>query len=772
MKRLGFLPIILTVILSSCVKSQFEETLDAGGEEAFFKIGLSVDDRFQIVQSKAESGIEESSFPHVDSLYVELYRFGKKIKDGKETGKDGWNRIFFGRYEQAKDTVFRVNAGEWRMLAFHGDSTACGFDKPYVKLDTTFTLSGGRNDLGEPNIAYIEGKAKVSNVMLTVNFDETVPGSFYDYFVRFARIDTSSVAGNEANKRYKQILRYKKDEERNAFMMPTDSLQIQFMAQYEYGDENSWKYAVLDTVAVKPNDHLTINLSVNPRYGNLEVNISTDENIIKKDENIEIMEIWAPQAAPSIVAAGFPSGDHPVVEGDLTGNNATVSVLARGGLKNFFLKVDSEYLTGAGIDVPLGEEIDLANPTSENQEQLNRLKAAGFNWQADMLGSRKLTYLTMTDLFARINELNPSLTVSRNLARFTIRVVDEVNKETTMNLTSTAYPITQTLSIPEGNVWAKQILSPKLTVLRGVSSLYMLQVSMDGTNWSDLKTYSYADNSVLDFGTLDVNPSTTYHFRTVYNENPNLMSNVVTVRTEDMLQVGNNGFEEYHTTIMHVSPAGWLYDYDREWYLPYYESETDPWWAVNSKKTMPDGHTAWTSNFCKNFPCTAFSTDRYAGNKSAMVYTINVGNTNTDDTAIGTSVPGEIWIGKADNSGNHTVDGHAFSSRPASVSFWYKYAPVNTENFVVNVVLKDSDGNEIARSEKLDGKAATEWTQCEIPIVYSNLYKRAASIYISFKASGASEPAVKIQVTMEIAGQQLKAHIGSALRVDNVELVY
>ena len=305
---------------------------------------------------------------------------------------------------------------------------------------------------------------------------------------------------------------------------------------------------------------------------------------------------------------------------------------------------------------------------------------------------------------------------------------------------------------------------------RGVSRLFVLQVSNDGQTWTDLKTFESADNSVIDFGKLDVQPNTTYHYRTKYNNNDNLMSEVVTVTTEQELQVGNPGFEEYQTTTMHVSPLGWIYDYDREWYLPYAQNDADPWWAVNSKKTMPDGHTAWTSNFCKNFPCTAYSTDRYEGEKSAMVYTINVSDGNTDDTAIGKNVPGEIWIGTADNNGNHTRDGHAFASRPSSVKFMYKYAPIDGENFVVYVQLKDKDGNEIARSEKLDGAAASEWTECEIPVVYSNMETKAASIYICFKSS--ADPGVKTGVTMEIAGRQQTAHIGSTLRIDNVELTY
>ena len=749
-----------TVALSSCVKGQFDDVPGAEGGEALLQIGLSVDEGVQIVQTKAD---EDSIFPEVDSLYVELYKFGKKIKpDGKEYGKDGWNRMYFGKYEDAKDTVFRVNAGEWRLLAFHGDSTACGFDKPYVKADTTFNLEGGKE-----GVAYIKAKAKVSNVRISVEFDESVSGSFYDYFVRFARLDTSAVAGNAANKKYKQILRYGKDQTKDAYMMPTDSLQIQFMAQYEYGAEDSWRYAILDTVAVNPNDHLRLQISVNPRHGNLDVNIVTDQNIVKKENNVEIKEIWTSQPAPTIVASGFPNGDHPVVEGDLSGNNATISILSRGGLKNCFLKVESAYLPEAGIDVPLGEEIDLANPTADSQAKLDRLTAAGFNWQSDMLGSRKLTYITMTDLFARINELNPSLTVARNLVTFTVRVVDEVEKETTVQLTSTAYPIVQTLSIPEGRVWAKKIVSPELKVERGVSALYMLQVSSDGNTWSDLKTYSSASNSVLDFGTIDVEPSTTYYYRTVYNENPNLMSNVVKVTTEDTLQIGNSGFEYWNTASFSFSH--WFGSETREWYLPYLSTDSNPWWAVNSRKTMPSSTTPSNLDY-KVFPTVGYSTDRYSGDKSALVYTASVNDYNVSGTSLGDPVVGELWIGKADDSGNHASDGHAFASRPASVKFWYKYLPINSEKYAVYLSLKDAAGNQIAYTEKLDGSAAYEWTQCEIPIVYSNLNARAASIYICFKSAVSGD--VKLDATMEIAGRQQTSHIGSALRIDDIELVY
>ncbi len=764
MKSLRFLPIFLVLILASCAKTEVGLDQQGSEEMGLIKIGLKVNDGLQIVtKTGGEEGEgEDEAFsalvPDADDLYVDLYRFGKRKENSK---KETWNRIYFGTYAEAKNEVFRVNAGTFKVLAFHGDSLACGFDKPYFKAEEEFEVDGGLDNQGQPNITYLDLEAKVSNVRISVEFDETIPGSFYDYFVRITNI------GQE---KQKQILRYKKGQTKDAYMLPSDNVQIEFMAQYEYGDESSWKYAVIGNVATQPNDHLKIRLSAaDPRYGKLNINITTDKNIEEKEQTVEIQEIWAPQDAPKIVGAGFPNNIHSIVEGDLTNNNAALSVLARGGLANCLFTINSDYLQNLGVDLPYGQEVDFATLVDPNDELYKKFAAAGIDWDKNMLSNRKLVYINFSGLFEKINQRCKSIMQETQVATFTLKVIDEVGKENEYACSAVAYPVVHSLSVSNGNVWATKVVSPELSIDKGVSKLFELQVSTDQLTWQAAGKYASVDDSVLKFPDVPTQPSTTYYFRAVYNNNEDVVSNVVSVTTEAALQVGNPGFEEYHTTVMHVSPLGWVYDYDREWYLPYNEGDNDSWWAVNSKKTMPDGHTAWTSNFCKNFPCTAYSTDRHSGEKSAMIYTINVGNANTDATAVGTSVAGEIWIGKADNDGNHTTDGHAFASRPSTLKFWYKYNSINNETFSVVLIMRDRNDNEIARVEKT-ASLSDGWKQMELPIVYSDLTKKAASIYISFKSS--TGPSVEIAKEFEVAGKNQKAHRGSVLRIDDIELTY
>ena len=758
MKRLRFLAFLTCLLAVSCVKTPMDMTPEMSDAPGLLQIGLSVDGGVQILKSSA--ALDPALVPAADSLYIDLYRSSKKTANAV---RETWNRVYFGRYADVKDSIMHVNAGNWKMLAFHGDSTACGFDKPYFLAEKSFTVDGGLDEDGNPKLTTINAEARVSNVRISIDFDESIPGSFYDYFVRLTNLDKD---------RYRQILRYRKDQDKDAYMMASDSLQIEFMAQYEFGNDSSWRFAVLDTLATAPNDHLTISLSVDPRFGNLNVNIHTDGTIIKDTSEIKIKEEWAPQDPPQIVAAGFESTasnvpDHAIVEGDTDGNAATISVVARAGLKNFFVMFESDRLASLGIDLPLGQWIDIADPTSGNKALLDKLEAAGMQWQKDMAGSRKLTYLSLTDFYAGINARLKSQTAVSEIVEVWVKVVDAVDHSTIRSYTASSYPVRQQLVIPEGDVWAWKILSPLAMTERGVSRLFKLQYSKDRQTWTEV-SYSSADANGVRFPEIAVEPDTRYYFRSIYNDNPDLVSELVEIHTEQPQQVGNRSFEDYWTTEMTVSIDLSTRKYKREWYLPYLQNETDRWWAVNSRKTMPASHSTAYENF-KNYPCTGYSVDGKAG-KAAMVFTGNVDWWNTDYSAQGDNIPGEIWIGSATDGGDHDSDGHGFANRPSAIKFWYKYAPKDNETFVVKAWLKDSVGDIIASAEILDGEAASEWTSCVLPLVYSDERTKAAKIYLSFKSCESGS--VNLNSTIELAGKQQTTHVGSILWIDEIEMLY
>ena len=86
-KHFKFLLVIAVALFTSCTK-----VLPDGGEldgEALLQIGLSVDSGVEIVTKGGDSpAMNPETVPHVDSMYVELYRYGKKLVNGKETGKE------------------------------------------------------------------------------------------------------------------------------------------------------------------------------------------------------------------------------------------------------------------------------------------------------------------------------------------------------------------------------------------------------------------------------------------------------------------------------------------------------------------------------------------------------------------------------------------------------------------------------------------------------------------------------------------------------------
>ena len=731
MRRLRFIPALL-VILSACSERIIEQDRPVSDEMGTLSIALSSDMQTENIGTKADA-----DEPALEDFRVAIYKKETKV------------RLYNDSYANTVGKEIKLNAGDYRLVAQHGDSLGCGFNKAYFLADKEFTVNAGVNT--------VEAVAKLANVKMAVDFHETVEQNYTDYYA-IIRHNTFT----------DKKVKFTRNEARCGYM-PGGEMVLEVYAVVD--DEGTVKYFKTEPLTYAPNDFVTFTITTDDREGSLVINITVDTKTEDKTETIEIPATTVPQDAPSITLAGFDgSGNsHEIVEGqDVAGHSGMASFVARGSLAHCYLAVDSDWLAAKGVPA----EVDLASLDAGTKAVL---KAAGFAWDEEMATSRKFSYIDFTEVISNMLATVKAEADDVTLADFRLRVVDTVGKEAEETFSIVSGGVKLTLDIKDYNVWAAKVVDPVVTINKGVPALVDFQVSADGVNWSDLDVTPSSSGYTLNYGTIPAAPATTYLVRAIYNGNENCKSPVVTITTEDALQLGNRGFEDYQLTVKRVSPLG--SSYDRNWYLPYAAGETDPWWACNSLQSMPDGHTTLTASWCKNFPSSGYVDDRHSGNKAAMLFTVNVGSGNTGynnnviGAASGTTYEGEIWIGTSDNDGNHATEGHAFASRPSRLTFYYKYAPTGGDKFFVDAWVKAADGTVLATAQETAGPAADTWTLYSLPFEYKVFDKKAASIYVRF-SSCYGDGHVDNDARFRLGEETVKAHAGSFFKLDDIELIY
>lgn len=343
-----------------------------------------------------------------------------------------------------------------------------------------------------------------------------------------------------------------------------------------------------------------------------------------------------------------------------------------------------------------------------------------------------------------------------------------------------------TLSLKNGDadVWATKaylqvVASAKSRSSRTISSSTVEIQYKDGEEWKVWPNQSYDSETGLFLLTgmgegASETQGVSYTLRAVYKRGgvASSLSEELSITTEPKAQVGNAGFEEWHTEIFKYST--WVSGGEREWYLPWNTNESDVWWAVNSRTTMPSECAGGGSYEYKVFPTISWSSsNKSQGEKSIQIATIAVGYAAIVNGGSTTPYVGEIWIGTSNDNGGHASEGHAFASRPNSMTFWYQYESFNdNEKFYMQVVLKAADGTIVASNEIPNGEEGDpSGNTITLPFTYSpDVYKKVSSIYMVFKSSSGSVDSKKR--TMEISGQEQTARIGSVLRIDDIKLNY
>lgn len=724
-----FLPCVLALsLLAGCTAEKPEERR-APAEGAV---------RLTLSQESPQTKSTLDNLPSLDDFEVEIYNAGAI-------------RLYRDTYSRAKDETIKLNAGEFRLVAHHGDTLGAGFNKPYFLADQPFTVHGHVENGGQPD--QVEAVARLANVRMQVQQGNNLRTSYKDAYVVVRHVRYTD----------KQV-KFVQDESRYGYM-PGGDLYMEVYARL-FSDE--WKYYKSEPATYLPNDNVTFNVDAAGRDGSLSVNITVDRSV----ETIEVEELIGekamPARAPYFVFNGEKDGTfaYSCNAGFTKAVSDAILTLSAGAstsIKSVLLHTESAF-----VSLP---DVDLVTVSGADKQSLNN---AGLDWMAG--STSNLGYVDFSGLANRMLAGGAA-----SSATFTLTLTDGVGQTAEGTFTLDVKPFSATVSIPEGNIWAWKMTGVTATVA-GVDQIPAdavlgLQWSADGSSWSAEKAAASVSGNTLRFGDISgLKPATAYRFRVVpMHQTDRASVTPGTFTTEAALQVGNSGFEEYAAQ-SYTTPVTWASDFKVTWWQ-LYNNASNAWWGVNSMRTIEDGSVATAYQDYKTYPCVAlFNSGSYSGN-SVMLATVYIGSSIASEVKHGdTNYPGEIFLGTANNKNKgswaKTSEGHAFASRPSALSFMHRFNPNGAAYYVLVQVL-DASGQVIGTGEKDDGTAAVNaWTRVTIPVNYSVTDRKAASLRISIRSSkDGGEGARKLSGISTLSGTH-KIYCGNALYVDEIELLY
>ena len=677
-----------------------------------------------------KSAVQEEEVP-AGEFIVEIFK------------TDGNVRLYRDTYANTENKAIKLNGGDYRLVASHGDPDGCGFDAPYYMGEEMFTVHAQTHE-------EVHVTAKLANVKVAVEFGENL---LIDYPEHYAVVRSDKDCS----------LEFSAGEERTGYM-PAGNLSLELYAKID----GEWKYYASEPEEYSPNDFVTFHVDTKEGEGSLSLNIKVDDSVELVEKEVEIPQSMLPKEAPKMTFNGFGDSDViEVVEAGETPESLKIDIVADAGIGHCILHINSEYLARIGVPA----EIDLVS-VEENVAEL--LKDNGFDWRGVMQGQR-LAYIDLTGVAEKLasevyDDANPFK------AEISFEIEDSNGKKSaeSQSVTIAALKPEFSFSAVQTDAWARSIRGMEISYANLNPAVLKLQykAAADG-EWQDAGLSSDS-GSVLSFNNISgLTPETEYQLRAIYNGNE-AAAVQASLTTEAAAQVGNSGFEEWQTSVFEFTYNFFgKHEHNIDWYHPWSSEETDIWWAVNSRVAMPSSTSVASANWnWVRFPTVAYTADAADGGNAAVIYSVAVGDWTTNISP-GTSHAGELFIGTADDSGNHSSEGHSFGSRPDRLEFMYKYDSNGGETFFVNAELYSEDGTVIATASTDSGSASSSWLKFSLPFQYTDTARKAARIYVSFKSTSASEPSVTGNKVITIADNtQYTGNFGSMLYLDDLQLVY
>lgn len=495
-----------------------------------------------------------------------------------------------------------------------------------------------------------------------------------------------------------------------------------------------------------------INISTNEQY-NLS---SAQTDIVLDVGNYKLIAVYGEDIC-SIVPYYYGEKEFVILQGQTTIESLTVSL-------------------ASAVIHPIMTDDLLSHFTSYQLVVSSELGSYEVTNNSDFFVSATQNY-TLT--FSGINLLGETKTNSWDL----INVLPKTRYNINCNPDLPAFTLPTQV---DGDVWSKFIYITPMTSLDMIAKPEMAdkvianviyEASADGVTWHSATLES--DRWII----KGLSPSTPYTIRSRFGGVVSVNTQVVT--TESAQQLENGDMENWSSTQIYGGSGAISAAINCNYCTG---------WATRNEKTT-DGASGANGNiiaskanyavYWKWYSNTISTSDCSNGSKAAEISTLGLYNgrvygswsrsevlsyTQND----GTVYVGYLFLGSFDKNSDSYTQGVEHTARPISISFDYKYAPNNEDNFSVNAELLDINKNRIASIIDIVGSAQSSYQTIKADLNYIDRKSKAAYICVFFKSGHLTTISNLIRVNGGYDASPFKYDriVGSVLKIDNIVLNY
>ncbi len=649
-------------------------------------------------------------------------------------------------YDGAFTKLIPVNAGSYELTASYGEDVELEFDTPYYTGKVT---AEHQKNVNTP----VSIPCKVGNALLSVVFENA--DRFNKLYSKYGlRVDVGESSKTIGSDETAKSLYFKAGSDVKIYFDATKKDNSPYSVDLTAG--------LASVLPFKAADHAVVKLTTSA-FGLKIEKIEVEKVTVSETIPVE----WLPKPKVS----GFE--DITYVETD-DAPSAVIDYTASLPIQDMELTVnmqDEQYSA-------YNKTYTLSTLTSDDRANLGKLGI-----ELPEVGVAKTGTINLQNLIGTM-QTNAGTTVDNT---FSLRVKAN-NRWSDEAATAKTYKVEVvkpefSVKVDERNCWSREFTVDEVSITSGNAERLkenLVYQYYNGSEWVDCADRNNTKGRLQQFASRAEDISTKqYKVRALYRGA--IPSNEVTATLETPTQLPNSDMEEWQSVKLgKTSIFGGRADfYD---FLPYKSGESDIWWATKNERSRDYSVSRIKIT---SAPCVSYTDDSsivHGGSKSALIYTSGHGGSYASTVDIiypEGAFAGSLFIGKYKwSDGKEQLDpGHAFSKRPTSLVFWYKYIPKNTDSFKVYAELKN--GNDIIASGTYIPTAIsseTEWVKIELPLVYVDTPNVATDIFVQFLSTEktsfvASDFDKKKKVSFPNM-PNWEVHMGSRLYIDDISLVY